>query len=166
MYSNWSYSPETPNLGQNLLGSMSKQIFDGNQIMFYTQTSQWIQTQYCLQWIISWRQDVVWNISIPVENIFPACCSKGSWRHHRSIILRIPHRDDSCVHHISPDNPTNIRISSKYRPSGWSIRIRKSYCITTRRYMSNSHYNLLTHVSKLTILDQVESFPVCSLCTW
>ena len=32
--------------------------------------------------------------------------------------------------------------------------------------MSNSHYNRLTHVSKLTILDQVESFPICSLCTW
>ena len=25
-------------------------------------------------------------------------------------------------------------------------------------YMSNSHYNLLTHVSKLTMLDQVEIF--------
>ena len=33
-------------------------------------------------------------------------------------------------------------------------------------YMSNSHYNRLTHVSKLTMLDQVESFPICSLCTW
>ena len=33
-------------------------------------------------------------------------------------------------------------------------------------YMSNSHYNRLTHVSKLTMLDQVESFPISSLCTW
>ena len=32
--------------------------------------------------------------------------------------------------------------------------------------MSNSHYNRLTHVSKLTMLDQVESFPISSLCTW
>ena len=34
------------------------------------------------------------------------------------------------------------------------------------QYMSNSHYNRLTHVSKLTMLDQVESFPISSLCTW
>ena len=32
--------------------------------------------------------------------------------------------------------------------------------------LSNSHYNRLTHVSKLTMLDEVESFPICSLCTW
>ena len=43
----------------------------------------------------------------------------------------------------------------------WSI----SYNVILR-YMSNSHYNRLTPVSKLTILDQVESFPKCFLCTW
>ena len=32
-------------------------------------------------------------------------------------------------------------------------------------HMSNSHNNRLTCVSKLNMLDQVESFPICSLCT-
>ena len=133
MYSNWIYSPETPNFGQNLLGTMWKQVFDGNQIMFYKQTSPWIQTQNCQHAMIHFMATKRGLRYLHTCRKFPACCSNGSWRRHRPIIFM-----NSCSWWLVCASYFSWQSnkSSKYRPSEWSLCVHKSYGITIRRYIA------------------------------